>query len=262
MKERPILFSAPMINAILAGQKHQTRRIVKNGPTYHVDGRWTFTMSSTDRKAEGQFCYGVPDASGHTFTDRGTEKTIFRGKCPFGRVGDHLWVREIWRTWEEEFSEPVYDDDTGQLADEINGSLRFVAYRATPRIGKRAAFGAYPDERITFLDEGTPLDSNRELLGPWRPSIYMPRWASRIALEVTGVRIERLNDISEDDAKSEGAPRSIASLTPEGEVRMIQIDGSGTYREGFAGIWCEINGVEAWDANPWVWCISFRRIEC
>lgn len=88
----------------------------------------------------------------------------------------------------------------------------------------------------------------------WRPSIHMPRWASRITLEITGVHVERLNDITEDDAEAEGAPR--AWLDVDGNTVNL---GQPTYKQGFARLWRDINGDESWGANPRVWIVEFKR---
>lgn len=162
MKERPIIFSAPMVRAILAGTKVQTR-----------------------------FVLG----------------------CPYGQPGDRLWVREAW----------ARDDEDGQLM-----------YRA---------------------DVGRDLCADA-----WRPSIHMPRWASRITLEVTAVRVERLQDISEADAQAEGV---IPKWEPGCSGRLMDAFGGFSFRpaaSAYAELWEQINGPGAWDANPWVWVVEFKRV--
>ena len=168
MRERPILFSAPMVRAILAGTKTQTRRV----------------------------CKGQRELSNvHDFQiDR----------CPYGQLGDRLWVRETW------------------LRHSVNVPNDYL-YRAD-----------HPDD-------GTIGPAH----GGWKPSIHMPRWASRITLEITDVRVERLQDISARDAWAEG-------ITPSPDV-----DPYHEYRD----LWESINGPGSWDANPWVWAVSFKRID-
>ncbi len=186
MKERPILFSAPMVKAILAGNKTQTRRIVK---------------------------------------DEAVEGATARG-CPYGTTGDRLWVKETFFDARLFKHEPLF---AAMKLDYI--------YRADYdyREGKR--------EPSVIADHH------------WKPSIFMPRAASRITLEITGVRVERLQDISEDDAKAEGfIPMKIGG-TPQSAI------GGETYRDGYAYLWDGINGVGAWAKNPWVWVIAFKKLE-
>ena len=211
MKERPILFSSPMVRAILDGRKTQTRRVVKpqpesvhdGEPYWHVGGyrAWQFR--------------GIAD-----LLRIGTNNPLV---CPYGQPGDRLWVRETMEV-------------------SYQGSAYYAADGA--QIGDRDELGDLCERY------GHPYFFN-ELKGI--PSIHMPRWASRITLEVTGVRVERLLEISESDAQAEG------------------ID-LGGFRSGFDGIagrehtiefhslWESINGPGSWDANPWVWVVEFRRL--
>ena len=190
MKERPILFSAPMVRAILAGQKTQTRRVVKPQP---------------DPGCVGHFGLGNPFV-------RTAERNV---GCPYGQPGDRLWVRETWR----EFID-------SECVDGVRHELgRDVLYRADGDSSKFA----------------------------WRPSIFMPRWASRINLEVVHVRVEKLQDISEADAIAEGAPGGHGSIP--GYLY------AATPHEHYRHIWESINGTGSWDANPWVWVVEFKRIE-
>lgn len=191
VKCRPILFSAPMVRAILDGTKTQTRRIVK---------------STTE-------CAGPINPA---YIERWKDDKGWAQVCPFGKVGDRLWVRETWGLW-----------DT-LPSDGPNGARVF--YRAT---------------------DGERRDLRSQL---WRPSIHMPRWASRITLEIVDVRVERLQDISEADALAEGVDLS----GPVGNVRAALESGSARYH--YANLWESINGAGAWANNPWVWVLGFKRI--
>ncbi len=191
MKERPILFSAPMVRAILEGRKTQTRRVVKQ---YLPSPR---AMAGTKP---------VPDdlvlrSSG--FAHRNT--------CPYGQPGDRLWVREAWARYN-------IDQDSHDMA-----------YRATA-----------PDE--------WPIE------GRWRPSIHMPRWASRITLEIVSVRVERLNNITREDAAAEGI------CYPDSEPKPEWYLNSNWPEQNFAGLWEAINGAGSWQENPWVWVVEFDRV--
>lgn len=183
MKERPILFSTPMVQAILAGRKSQTRRVIKSKTG-------TFDVCKTK---EGNIV--------------GIEATDDEGRlidsviCPYGKVGDVLWVRETFRPKSHSFP-------TGEHFE----------YRATAEV------------------DGNPTDE------PWKPCTFMPKDAARIWLKITGVRVERLQDISEEDAKAEGIFAESA-------------------KECFQTLWQSINGEGSWNDNPWVWVIEFERIE-
>lgn len=185
MKDIPILFSGPMVQAILEGRKTQTRRIINPQP---VDG--------------GPYCgmlYGCRDYS-----------------CPYGAPGDRLWVRESWVTDEK------YDDLKPSLIPESAP----IEYKATD---------------LPFH------------IGKSRPSIFMCRWMSRITLEIKDIRVERLKDLSEEDAQAEGCVNDV-----------VLVDGGSDYkglyaRERFMDLWNSINGKRfPWDSNPWVWAVEFK----
>ena len=180
MKERPILFSGPMVRAILVGNKTQTRRVIKPQPN--------------SVRASALVSSGLEDGHGNEL------------RCPYGKPGDHLWVRETW-----------------------------------------AALHPGTDDVMSEVDPQPPICSlaymadNRNINGNWRTSIFMPRWASRITLEITGIRIQRLSEISHADGKAEG----FDSL------------------DAFALLWDRINEKRGygWHANPWVWAVEFRVVK-
>lgn len=211
MKERPMIFNAEMVRAILDGRKTQTRRIMKKQPepSKAREGDFYFPCDKMQSMVHvSDFIPGnsmIPDA--HEF---------FSKCCPFGEVGDRIWVRETWTPASVDAEEGHYAPD----------------YRAT--------------------ENGQPVD------GRWRPSIHMPRWASRITLEITGVRVERLNSISQEDAQAEGM--KLTGWRPT----YSDPDSGGevwTPYDNFAQLWESIYGEESWQANPWVWAITFRHIE-
>lgn len=211
MKERPILFSAPMVRSILDGRKAQTRRVLKPQPPTATHDVRTFHH---------------PDPRIHFWAFDGASLLDWVQPCPYGEVGDRLYVRETW----QHSNHPLgpYDPDCS------------VFYRAD-----------YLDDPL-----GPDLELSRDgIRRQWRPSIHMPRAASRIVLEVTGVRVERLQDISESDARAEGV--TIAERHMNGycavETRPPSI-------RAFRELWESINGTEAWDVNPFVWRVEFRRV--
>jgi hypothetical protein len=220
MTDRPILFSAEMVRAILDGRKTQTRRLMKVQP--YPDSIVTvehYHQTVIDRHGDmqpGKEIFGAHWDDGE-----------FGLRCPYGAPGDQLWVRETW----------------APLADCV--VLNCAYYRAD-------------GEHVTLIDGDGFTQTNRDgsEKSAWRPSIHMPRWASRITLRITDIRVERLQDISEDDALAEGAPR----LLWDGEGAFYDSP-TGQHRVGFAGLWNHINGPGAWDANPWVWVVAFERVK-
>lgn len=201
VKERPILFSAPMIQALMRGAKTQTRRIIKTQPFMVLtQEQWhSRAMSGVDP-------YGCKPLGSYT-----PEELI--AKCPYGLPGDRLWVRETFNVWRHD-AESTWEGP-------ING-----------------ARGVHAAQVVYAADNRWAID--------WRPSIFMPRWASRITLELTDVRVQRLNEISEEDAIAEGVPFSLMG---------------STHKIGFENLWNSINGCNAHQANPWVFALTFRRID-
>ena len=201
MKERPILFSAPMVRAILAGTKTQTRRVVKPG------------------KCPDFGCHMAPgEIAGGEYPER---------LCPYGQTGDRLWVRETFM--------------------DLLGTG--VEHRPDPRgLLQRHAYAA--DHQ-----PGSYGDEARKSYGlKWKPSIHMPRAASRITLEITGVRVERLQAISEADAVAEG-------IDPEAALAFRRASVGRPAGFAYRDLWVSINGPGSWHANPWVWVIEFRRVD-
>ncbi|VWD01389.1 hypothetical protein BLA17378_05261 [Burkholderia aenigmatica] len=228
MTERPILFSGPMVRAILDGRKTQTRRIAVPKRSY-VDFIGGGPKDGPDWN--DPTCWGFEDPNtGFWWALRGDEQ-CHQLPCPHGRVGDRLWVRETHEV--RRIGTETFED--GRPARRYAG----IAYQADDG---RA-------EVDIDLNTFQTLDA-KESRG-WSPSIHMPRWASRITLAVTGVRIERLQSITDDDAVAEGI------LSPGMECII------GTPRDGFRNLWDSLNAARGhgWDTNPWVWVVEFRRIE-
>lgn len=192
MKERPILFSGPMVRALLAGTKTQTRRVVKakhlpwleNSVLNFLDGKWN------------------------------------QRPLPYGKPGDRLWVRETWKS-------------SANVRPPISEPYIYAADLGPTGVTKWAA--------------------------TWKPSIHMPRHASRITLEIAAVRVERLQDISDADALAEGVAQAVRDRLPVqqcGEYDAIDVDPLELYRD----LWESINGPGSWGLNPWVWVVEFRRL--
>lgn len=206
VREKPMLFSASMVRALLAEKKTQTRRLVK--PPAGVPSVWIFGHSDRERA---------------------------RVRCPYGVAGDRLWVKE---TWTPRHGHGEGGTDCGCEC----GAVR-VEYLAD---------GGWKEFAPEAVADGwkMPKAASR---GRNVTPLFMPRWASRITLEVTGVRVERVQDISEEDAKAEGITEIGGRFTFNEGLHQ-----SRTARDSYAALWEIINGTESWDANPFVWCVSFR----
>ncbi|HBR9965700.1 hypothetical protein [Klebsiella pneumoniae] len=216
MTERGMIFNSEMVRAILDGRKTQTRRPIK----------WKQTRFTEIGERD--------DGSKWPWSEDAEHACDFWHPCPFGAVGDRIWIRESF------FPAPLEMQYTPPRKTMWN-----IAYRDGVQMEKLAPA------------EYNPLIYNYER---WTPSIHMPRWASRILLEITDVRVERLNAISEEDARAEGIidggclncgePEPCGCANPEPDAT-----------DAFAYLWQSIYGQESWNANPWVWVISFERVE-
>lgn len=219
MADRPILFSGPMARALVEGRKTQTRRVVKvRGevpPVWATFAQETTTLrQSCGWKKSGYFRWSEEQVPGEPLKalrrwpihppKHPMAGDHFHFRCPYGRPGDLLWVRETCcPDWADK---PVYKAD--------GGSAREAGYPAEPR---------------------------------WRSSIHMPRWSSRLTLRITDVRVERLTAISDDDIWAEGV-----QVPPPCSGPIV--------RSAFAVLWDSINGAGSFDANPWVWALTFEVI--
>lgn len=218
MKERPILFNAEMVKAIISGRKTQTRRVLKVQPD--EDGLLLFLPSS-----------------------RWLDTSEREYNCPFGNVGDQLWVREAFRMAKSlDLNSPSEVAELSLNAGYKNPWAPIQLEADGVRTGKWTGFDTPP-----VVTEP----------GKLRPSLHMPRWASRIDLLITGVRVERLNAISESDAIAEGLER----YNDDGIVYYGQY-GRGDCRSevAYRDLWQSIYGAESWQANPWVWVIEFEHL--
>jgi len=229
-----ILMTAPMVLATLSGSKTQTRRIVKpQPPAAHSWAGWC--LHSTHKPDEGKATWAA--GTGPLLCD------VRRVGCPYGRPGDLIRVRETfyaWGRWETRFSAKKGRDE-----------WHFVDM--TLECGKAYVYAA----------DGQPEGYTRQKRGGvtpgwWkRPAIFMPAVASRLTLQVTAIRVERLRAISDADAVAEGI-----GLNPSAEgVPMTLPLGASVCRAAFRSLWESINGADSWAANPWVWVVSFKRLE-
>ena len=229
IKERPILFSAPMVRAILEGRKTVTRREVKpQPPEGHKWRGWV--VDSTCSREIGTASWG--DGTG------ALQRNSVYARCPYGKPGDRLWVRETWS--------------------------------ADAQVDSIAPRDLSQGEPIHYAADGAARQTGCAMIKPGkgRPSIHMPRWVSRILLEITAVRVERLQD-------GEGETAFESRYIAEGINRIHQGDGDyafhpfksepgpGNWTDPFDAwreLWVGINGAESWNSNPWVWVVEFKRV--
>lgn len=211
MGEKPILFSGPMVRAILEGRKTQTRRLVRKPIPDGADEVFNWTPGALAATIMPNVARSGLWARRNDGEDGEDGWLRFLGACPYGQGGDRLWVRETWA--------------------EVGPGFIYAATDADHNITQR-----------------------------WRPSLHMRRLASRLTLEVVSVRVERLQEISEEDARAEGAVPD--QLCPAGFLDTRNLDPSHTHRGAFACLWDSINSQRAsWASNPWVWVVEFKRVE-
>lgn len=237
MKERGMIFNGDMVRALLDGRKTQTRRPIK----------WRQTRATEIAERD--------DGSKWPWSEDAEHACDYWPPCPFGAVGDRIWVRE---TWSQLGNEDGCAIDWNDNLVKGGGVEAARIYRASCE-QKPGNYGLWsiPDDA-----PWKPHTSGMEFEGAWCPSIHMPRWASRILLEITAVRVERLQNISERDALREG----LFQLPASGRYCLhpgMQYFGMASHsaKEVYSWLWESIYGEESWKANPWVWVIEFKRIE-
>ena len=214
IKERGILFSAPMVRALLHGRKSVTRRALKG--------------VALDWLEEFEPSY-VADPE--------------NGMCPYGKPGDRLWVRETWGVISHDF------DEHGNMID-------WTPDRPATPIREMPFGRGYYSGHVIYRADGEAAwagddDGGGDDRSAWKPSIHMPRIASRILLEITDVRVERLQDVSEEQSEAEGV--DFVRPAPN-------FDETLTAKQLYKILWDHINGADAWAANPWVWVVEFKRV--
>lgn len=230
MKMKPILFSTPMVQAILEGRKTQTRRVLKASRgkqaewlTHQLLNKAIISGLGLSHEADGYGDFGVQ--LGHP--QGGPLGFVI---CPYGQQGDILWVRETFQ---------YYGDEEGN-----------IGYLYKAKEGDQEKLDQFHDN-------------------VWRPSIHMPKEAARIFLRITDIRVERLQDITEDDAMAEGAEPmhhrcgGFGYYEAGGEIMdctCLSWD-HGEYYMGFKSLWESINGPDSWQSNPFCWVLSFEKIE-
>ncbi len=231
MKERGIIFNSEMVRAILADRKTQTRRIIKPQPP------------ENNTKFEIQDGFWIGDTTEtlweETKLNAGNVKQWVRRKCPYGKVSDRLYVREKYRV------------------------ASLISYNCD---GTKTFDIQFADESYKRVSE---IEPSNKPAGRWYPSIHMPKWAARIWLEITKIRVERVQDISEGDAKAEGIYGHHVNTGVGGHMHHDTVyaafpekgGGFSAAKEAFECLWDSIHGKGAWDRNDWVWAIEFKRAD-
>ncbi len=224
IRERPLLMSGPMVRAVLDGRKTQTRRVVTL-PKWIAARGGLLDEGRVDPGLGGGAYLKVPLHDDHT---------VHRVRCPYGEIGDRLWVREShWFDIREPDGLVIYADGKTHRY-KCDGAERPCEAGITPEYLRRHEF--------------------------WRqrPSIFMPRWASRITLEITEVRVERLQSMSVADARAEGITEYGEGFSKEGD----DVWRNRSSVENYASLWDSLNAKRGygWDANPWVWVLEFKRV--
>jgi hypothetical protein len=232
VKERPVIFSGPMVKAILEGRKTQTRRICK--PACDMGGELAGSVHPA--KESGWIAWWPGNDLGLADFTKLAYQDGFQ--CPYGKPGERLWVRESAYISQPNFGLP--EDATHK---DYDGQPRVVSY--TVDMGF--------DAKRCAEDYGVKCS----------PSIHMPRWASRITLEITSVKVERVQDISQQDVLAEGIIEATKDekLIKYGLREWPWMDWRLSPKDAFFKLWESIHGPDSWATNPWLWVVEFRRIE-
>ena len=223
MSERPIHFNGEMVRAIFEGRKTQTRRIAKLTKNGMLKLRSPYATPLTDKGP-----VWTPFAGSKVMPMQGRD---LGENCPYGQIGDRLWVREAHAyVFRGKSEKSLYGPDYGIHCEHTEDGHFVVEYAADP-------------------------DLVWDWEGGWRPSIHMPRWASRMNLEITDIRVERLQTISNEDARAESCEGHRASdgydIDPFNDVEP---------RDEFAELWIKTYGQVSFDSDPWVWVIEFKPV--
>lgn len=225
--ERPMIFNSEMVRAILDGRKTQTRRVIKPQPKFKYH-----KVCNKEVWCWKQYVWGKDGLSPNVLS--------IGSNCPYGKVGDVLWVKEKYRV-------------ASLVSSNCDGTTTFDIQ--------------FADDSYKRVSE---IEPSSKPAGRWYSSIFMPKWATRIWLEITGIRVERVQDISEKDAKAEGIkpypndiPITVQGIGAGCEGYIAEVGKLTKHKLAFCELWDSINAKRGfgWDKNPWVWVIEFKRIE-
>lgn len=234
MKERPILMTPENAQKVHEGEKTQTRRIVKF-PHMNPLGQWEATTVGGPDGGKDEHGKTSPESVAIWHTRTGDH--VF---CPYGQVGDRLWIREAVAYKETDLVAYKGDGSCGAWMGDGAGGRIWIHH------GWIQGFSAQNGQYVGLSKYG----------GKWRPSLHMPRWACRTVVELTKIKVERVQDISEEDAKAEGC-----IPLPDAEIA-ARVAGDTPARMEFLALWKSIHGHDAWDRNDYVWVLVFKKLPC
>jgi len=228
IKERPIVFTEESVRAILAGRKTQTRRVIKPVPDGVGNKKGILTPFVYKEVEIFNKNFQLEKLTHHP---KNGQRLIKEIKCPYGIPGDRLWIKEPWRT------------------EELESGLDGARFRAD---------NYFQVIKNTMEASEAWADAHHKGNGLWRSSRFMPRWASRVLLEVANIRVQRVQDISIDEVDAEGWPGAPDQITDE--IRYSNQVDQGFY--WFSHLWDKINAKRGygWDVNPWVWAVEFKEL--
>lgn len=247
-QERPIIFSGEMVRAILDGKKTMTRRVVNDFYVHDLEIASGFVEGSTKKSNIGKFCFA------NQYPNSGALRDAEYVKCSYGKVGDRLWVRE---TWIQGYDDPLIESE----GDDKNAVS--IIYKADGKEEYRSCSAETAENWGDF-------SADNEMVG-FKSPIHMPRWASRILLEITDIRVERLQDISEVDAVKEGVKSWQVNCSHNG-LKTVYKDYSDIHNDvitynnpiaSFKTLWDTLNAKKDYpfSRNPWVWVVEFKVVE-
>lgn len=263
MREIPVLFNGAMVRSILDDRKTQTRRIVKGACNLPHEGKLLgeWGLSKPPARWDGvkppwRWMSKKPIRVGDWFEQAQTDVDDYVSRpvrSPLGKPGDRLWVRETWMPYDTSTEDDavwvLYKASNDQRPDGI----------APEKFGSGVRRSA-PVQVVEWARDA--IEMEEVVGGRWRPSIHMPRWAARLFLGVQDVRIERLQDISEEDARAEGVDEFPIHIQDQnGRIKTaIYHRLAESCRDAFQRLWISVYGAESWAANPWVWVTEFKRV--
>lgn len=241
VKQRPIIFSDQMVRAILDGRKTQTRRVMNPQPPAWVETFGSSVFTPHGHISGRGYWKGVPG-------DEGPAEKHFRS--PYGCAWERLWVRETYMV------QPTPGCTFGEA---MKGTKLSAFYRDGSRLDLDNGWEASGPGLHVW---GTNHEYPAERYGIWRPSIHMPRWASRILLDVVSVRVQRLHDITPEDCRAEGIEVPRCGCEACAMTSAICPADASAYMVDYRLLWDKINANRGhpWRSNPWVWVIEFRRV--
>lgn len=261
VRELPILMTTMMVKSTLDELKNQTRRLNNLEQFNRSPDDWNFEKLLYNEKVGLQAFFSP--------TSQNYVQGLYGVRCPYGTIGDHLWVRENWQICSWDFEDGMCNikyatDEVKQFylkdADDNSAFTPEWLQFQLDAMAEKGIFSIVDKDDNETLDDDEIFYKRTDKPQPFKPSIHMPKEAARIWLQVEDVRVERLHDISENDAINEGIDRRLEPSAPNGihYKHYLKDKWGPSPKHSFETLWHSINGKESWDNNPWVWVISFK----